>query len=159
MIHKHTKFIFFPTFSIYLLQLIQCYPSRFHVSSIPLFHLKQVQYVTILENLKSPTGGAGKEGWVNGVKLKDRFEGGKQGVSDVSLPPPPKPTRSHIHVRRFLIFFIFHTLCEIIFSCIRCFLLSFYCRVFFFFFLSTRHHLHRLLGLHPLAKRRTYWLS
>lgn len=66
VIHKYTN-SFFPTFSIYLLQLIHCYPSLCHMSATP-FHLKQVQYVTILSNLNSLEGGAGEGGWVGVLK-------------------------------------------------------------------------------------------
>lgn len=92
---KHTqtyKINFVPTFSIYLLQLIQCIPSRFHVSSIPLFHLKQVQYVTILQNLKSPTGGGGERSMGEWFEIKGQVcRRKKRGVSDVSHPAPTPP--------------------------------------------------------------------
>lgn len=46
--------------------------------------LKQVQYVTILKKLNSPEGGAGgREDGLGGLKVKDRFVGGKEGGSDV----------------------------------------------------------------------------
>lgn len=50
------------------------------MSATPFFHLKQVQYVTILKNLNSPEGGSrrGREDWVGVLKVKDRFVGGKQ---------------------------------------------------------------------------------
>lgn len=38
------------------------------MSATPSFHLKQVQYVTILSNLNSLEGGAGEGGWVGVLK-------------------------------------------------------------------------------------------
>lgn len=133
--------------------------SFFHGSADPLFHLKQVQYVTILENLKSPEGwgvggrrdGRGGEVEVDWKKKGQDCRRKKEGERERCLPLEPLLCEE-----------IFHKLCEIIIIIFFAFVISSSSctlRTCLICLLSIRCLLHRHLGLHPLAKRRIYWLS
>lgn len=144
MIHKYTNSSF-PTFSFYLLQLFQCYPSLCHMPATYSI-LKQVQYETILSDQNSLEGGAGAGGRMGGYF--ERIGLKEERRKRVTSSQEPLPCTS-----------FFLKLCEIFFprhlsiffsSCT-----SRPCLLIFSILRPLRH----LLGLHPLAKRRTYWLS
>lgn len=104
--------------------------------------------MTILSNLNSREGGAGGDwgwggGWGEGVFWKDRFVGGKKDMSNV-LPGASSMYKFS------------HKLCEIFFPVFSPHLALPDFRLACF---SILRPLRLLLGLHPLAKRRIYWLS
>lgn len=140
-VHKYTN-VFFPMFSIYLLQLFQCYPSLCHMSATPLFsfHLKQVQYATTPSNLDSLEGEAGEGKWVGVLK-----EGvwGKREEKQVKSSKEPLPCTSFSISYVWLFVFPGWSSLSPQLVCVDV-------------FRATPGPLRRL---RPLAKRRTYWLS
>lgn len=130
-------------FSIYLLQLSQCFPSLFHMSATPnfSFHLKQVQNVTTPSNLDSLEGEAGEGRRVGVLKEGDWGKRGEEKQVKSSKEPLPCISFSISYAWLFVFPGWLSLPPQLVSADV---------------FHATPGPLGRL---HPLAKRRTYWLS